>query len=55
MAAVVVNELLCFVLNKHGKATRNQLKHVITSLYWEDEICVAKDVLFEDVSGLKGG
>ena len=49
----MVNELLCFVFNKHGKATRNQLKHVVTSVYSKDEICVAKDVLFEDVSGLK--
>jgi len=48
----VINELLCFIINKYGIATRSQLKTVLISFYDDDELISAKDILFADAAAL---
>jgi len=48
----VINELLCFIINKYGIATRSQLKTMLISFYDDDELISAKDILFADSAAL---
>jgi len=48
----VVNELLCFIVNKYGKVTRSQLKTVLVSFYDDEELTNAKEILFADAAAL---
>ena len=50
--AIVICEVLCFILNKYGKLTKTQLKSTMLGFFNEDELNEAKDVLFTDAGNL---
>lgn len=50
---VIINEVLCYLVNKYDKCTINQLKLLFQSFYTEDELRKAKDYLFENGTNLK--
>ena len=52
MVGVIINELLCFLINKHVKLTKGQLKSTLVNFYTDKELDDAKDLLFEETEKL---
>lgn len=44
---VVVSEILCFILNKFGKAPENNIKVIVTTFYNEAEIAAGKELFYQ--------
>lgn len=49
---MLINELLCFSLNKYGKVPQKSLKDVVIKFYNDEEILAAKEVMFNELSKL---
>ena len=47
MVAIIISKLLYFINNKYGNVSNETIKAVISEFYNEDEIIVAKILLFE--------
>lgn len=47
---VIIDECLCYIVNKFDKVTIMQLKTLLCNFYMEDELIKAKDCLFENAS-----
>ena len=51
---VLINKLLCFVWNHFDKIPRNELLNAFNGFYDDDEVLMAKEVLFDWASKIDG-
>src|SRR5580698_10194276 len=52
MSALIINDLLCFAVNKLGRMNNKQLKSVINDFYSPDDINIAKELIVSEVDKL---
>jgi hypothetical protein len=52
MSVLIINDLLCFAVNKLGRMNNKQLKSVINDFYSPDDINIAKELIVNEVDKL---